>query len=302
MNGFDLVMVFAVILFSRLGIRLVMKYIKMKKQAEAEQQEENPDEKENMIKFFRHIRQRMILENRFSKYLAYAIGEIVLVVVGILIALQINMWNENRKNDKLKDVYILSLIKDLETDVNHFGYCLDLAIEENQRINSIRNILNAPDASLATLDGVIMDGLSFLRREHYIMLATTENPVVNDNTFQSLQSSGQITLLDNDLQETFARFYCYHRKYSLLVKEIMSNKNNIYEDFITSIPFRVNPEQHLVGENLNEQLWSSVEWDKVRIRYAALLNAYHEMNLKNEFLNSIRSEKTEILIQQLKES
>lgn len=46
MNGFDLVMVFAVILFARLGIRLVMKYIKMKKQAEAEQQEEKPDEKE----------------------------------------------------------------------------------------------------------------------------------------------------------------------------------------------------------------------------------------------------------------
>lgn len=47
MNGFDLVMVFAVILFARLGIRLVMKYIKMKKQTEVEQQEKNPDEKEN---------------------------------------------------------------------------------------------------------------------------------------------------------------------------------------------------------------------------------------------------------------
>ena len=46
MSGFDLVMVFAVILFARLAIRLVMKYIKMKKQAEAEQQEENPNEKE----------------------------------------------------------------------------------------------------------------------------------------------------------------------------------------------------------------------------------------------------------------
>lgn len=255
-----------------------------------------------MIRFFRTIRQNLLAQGRVARYFTYAIGEIVLVVIGILIALQINMWNESRKNNKLKDIYILSLIKDLETDVNHFGYCLDLAMEENQRIDSIRNILNAPGASLAELDGVIMDGLSFLRREHYIMLATTENPVVNDNTFQSLQSSGQITLLDNDLQETLARFYGYHRKYSLLVKEIMGNKNSIYEDFISSIPFRVNPEQHLVGENLNEQLWSSVEWDKVRIRYVALLNAYHEMNLKNEFLNSIRSEKTEILIQQLKES
>jgi hypothetical protein len=47
-----------------------------------------------MIKFFRHIRQSLILENKTGKYLKYAIGEIVLVVIGILIALQINNWNE----------------------------------------------------------------------------------------------------------------------------------------------------------------------------------------------------------------
>lgn len=51
-----------------------------------------------MIKFFRKIRQNMIKENRASKYMLYAIGEIVLVVIGILIALSINNWNEKRKN------------------------------------------------------------------------------------------------------------------------------------------------------------------------------------------------------------
>lgn len=50
-----------------------------------------------MIKIFRHIRQTLIMENKTSKYLKYAIGEIVLVVIGILIALSINTWNENRK-------------------------------------------------------------------------------------------------------------------------------------------------------------------------------------------------------------
>jgi len=49
-----------------------------------------------MIKFFRRIRQRMIKENRVSKYLLYAIGEVVLVVIGILIALQLNNWNQHR--------------------------------------------------------------------------------------------------------------------------------------------------------------------------------------------------------------
>ena len=48
-----------------------------------------------MIKFFRKVRQKLLKENRFNKYVLYAIGEIVLVVIGILIALQINNWNEN---------------------------------------------------------------------------------------------------------------------------------------------------------------------------------------------------------------
>lgn len=51
-----------------------------------------------MIKFFRKIRQQLIAENRVSKYLLYAIGEIVLVVIGILIALSINNWNERQKD------------------------------------------------------------------------------------------------------------------------------------------------------------------------------------------------------------
>mgnify|MGYP001591841413 CR=1 FL=1 len=55
-----------------------------------------------MIKFFRRIRQGLLSENKFSKYLLYAIGEIILVVIGILIALQINNWNEKRKNDNIK--------------------------------------------------------------------------------------------------------------------------------------------------------------------------------------------------------
>ncbi len=50
-----------------------------------------------MIKFFRKIRKRLVIESKFSKYMLYAIGEIILVVIGILIALQINTWNENRK-------------------------------------------------------------------------------------------------------------------------------------------------------------------------------------------------------------
>ncbi len=67
-----------------------------------------------MIKLFRKIRQRLLTENKFSKYLLYAIGEIFLVVIGILIALQINNHNETRKEKALERELINLLITDLE--------------------------------------------------------------------------------------------------------------------------------------------------------------------------------------------
>ncbi len=58
-----------------------------------------------MIRFFRNIRQKLAAENKVMAYLRYAIGEILLVVIGILIALQINNWNEHRKeNQKSKHI------------------------------------------------------------------------------------------------------------------------------------------------------------------------------------------------------
>ena len=59
------------------------------------------------------------MENNTSKYLKYAIGEIVLVVIGILIALQINTWNENRKERFIEQKILLSLNNDLETDISN---------------------------------------------------------------------------------------------------------------------------------------------------------------------------------------
>ena len=67
-----------------------------------------------MIKFFRKIRQKMLTENKFSKYIIYAIGEVVLVVIGILIALQVNNWNEDQKIKRQEAI----LIKNLKTEFN----------------------------------------------------------------------------------------------------------------------------------------------------------------------------------------
>jgi len=69
-----------------------------------------------MIKFFRKIRQKLLTENKFSKYLLYAIGEIVLVVIGILIALQINNWNELRKANNREHSLYQNILIDLENE------------------------------------------------------------------------------------------------------------------------------------------------------------------------------------------
>lgn len=68
-----------------------------------------------MVKFFRKIRQNLLSENKFTKYLAYALGEIILVVIGILIALAINNGNQNRIDDKNEQIYLLGLKEEFET-------------------------------------------------------------------------------------------------------------------------------------------------------------------------------------------
>ena len=71
-----------------------------------------------MIKFFRKIRKTLADDNKPLKYLRYAIGEIVLVVIGILIALQINNWNEHNNLSKKEVALLINIKNDLEADNN----------------------------------------------------------------------------------------------------------------------------------------------------------------------------------------
>lgn len=70
-----------------------------------------------MIKFFRKIRKKLLSESKLSVYLVYAFGEIILVVIGILIALQINNLNEQRKQNNLEQGYLLALKKEFENNL-----------------------------------------------------------------------------------------------------------------------------------------------------------------------------------------
>ena len=252
-----------------------------------------------MIKFFRHIRQRMVLENRITKYLLYAIGEIFLVVIGILIALQVNSWSQGRKDSELVRIRLSELVQDLELDRSHFKYHLDLASEENHRIDSILALLGAETADQDVLMGMIRQGSGFTIRKPWVMIATTESPQLHDKTFLSIQYSGQLALFDNDLQQSIGSFYSYHQKYSLMIEEIIKVKNTIHSDFVRTIPYNPNPNSSVLNAGLMDQLWRNVDHGQAQNRFITLLNTFHELNLKSIFFNTMRLEKTQVMIDEM---
>jgi len=104
-----------------------------------------------MIKFFRHIRQNLLMENKTGKYFKYAIGEIILVVIGILIALSINNWNEER----LVNLQIKTNLINLSTAINQDLELLKEIEEANDfRMNSILQILKWTEIPLPEIDTI----------------------------------------------------------------------------------------------------------------------------------------------------
>jgi len=101
-----------------------------------------------MIKFFRHIRQNQIMKNKTGKYFKYAIGEIILVVIGILIALQVSNWNKNRLETKNLHSYFEKLIEELEQEIlitNLEIESIDSLENMQKRVLEILNIKNKND-------------------------------------------------------------------------------------------------------------------------------------------------------------
>jgi len=92
-----------------------------------------------MIKFFRHIRQNLLNEGKTTKYFKYAIGEIILVVIGILIALSINNWNEERKTkNTINGIYAI-VKSDLESDVKKIEWLLDFSKKRDSVFQRVIN-------------------------------------------------------------------------------------------------------------------------------------------------------------------
>ena len=136
-----------------------------------------------MIKFFRKIRYNLMSENKIGKYLKYAIGEIVLVMIGILLALQVNTWNENRKNT-IKEQQILSQLKD-EYNAN--------LLQLEQKIAHRKKMISAANTVLQYIDEPANVNSDSLINKLNIYIGTpTIEPIENN-----LINSGDINLINN---------------------------------------------------------------------------------------------------------
>ncbi len=128
-----------------------------------------------MIKFFRRIRYDLMEKNKTGKYLKYAIGEIVLVVIGILIALSINSWNQNRL-DQLDKKEILSKLH-LEFQVNK-KILQDYKLTNEKSMNSNIALLSLIGETREALSKQNLDSLFYETYQGY-ELAFTENAIKN---------------------------------------------------------------------------------------------------------------------------
>ncbi len=159
-----------------------------------------------MIKLFRKIRQQLITENKFSKYLLYAVGEIVLVVIGIMIALQLNNRNKEKQEQVSLEGYLNSISKNIDSD-----------IKKAQFINDKREKIIHRDAIY--LDYYDISDIKLISK-NVIDVAELDYFNANLSGFESLKNSGYLSKLQGtDIEELL---YTYYN----LVNEITLIENN----------------------------------------------------------------------------
>jgi Family of unknown function (DUF6090) len=178
-----------------------------------------------MIKFFRSIRKNMINENKTGKYLKYAIGEIVLVVIGILIALSINNWNQERKDRILEKEYLTRLLEDIKFDISWSNtYILG---RYKRKVESLEN-------GKAYYQGhyVIKDTLQFLKNIGYGGVFGYAALNLNKNTYNELISTGNLRKIKSDnLRNEIVNYYEVSNANSKASRNYISGYINFVNSF-----------------------------------------------------------------------
>lgn len=156
-----------------------------------------------MIKFFRKIRQKTLTKKRFGQYIFYAIGEIILVVVGILLAIQINNWNEDRKKLSLLRSYEENLISELQADLSRIE---SLKLSNEKKKQSIREYFAYYNTENPRPDVLLqkIDSINTSKRAFY----------TNAYTIEDLITTGNLALFPESERLAILKLKNVHEQYS----------------------------------------------------------------------------------------
>ncbi|MFD2588055.1 DUF6090 family protein [Croceitalea marina] len=173
-----------------------------------------------MIKFFRKIRQNLLSEGKTTKYFKYALGEILLVVIGILIALQINNWNEVNKKDAEEREYLVNLLSEFEANQ-----------EELKRINSYHRFVKLKTKELSDLINPDPKQIS-LSKLDTLMWAVAFIPEFK--ALNAMISSEKLeTINDYQLKNEIANWRLTYELYSYSLKLTYDQFNSHIYPFLT---------------------------------------------------------------------
>jgi hypothetical protein len=174
-----------------------------------------------MLHFFRQIRQRLLTDNKFSKYLLYAVGEILLVVIGILIAIQVDNWNQQREQQQTARRYLARLIEDVSADIEQFQRKSDHALFKFHSGQQLLKWIGEapvhlhPDAAISPLTAQNMIWPNPLPNEpdslflalSFLWSVREALPVISRSTINEMTSTGAFSYLGNTRLKDATNYY-----------------------------------------------------------------------------------------------
>ncbi|MET6992050.1 DUF6090 family protein [Sediminicola arcticus] len=235
-----------------------------------------------MIKFFRKIRYDLMEKNKTGKYLKYAIGEIILVVIGILIALQINTWNEDYKNTKKERGYLINLQQDLRADslrLSELKNDFELAVKSKKKFEKI--IEGQPTTN---------DSLIFYVNNQIDLLTDF---VPNSSTFDELKNSNGLNLISNpQLKRQIVTLYNSYADLILKLKLGTEKSQILYahlSKYVNNINTITSDEIHvLLNDNFfKNQMLLNYLYTQFSITLKAYGNCLETLNVINKELKHV---------------
>lgn len=242
-----------------------------------------------MIKFFRTIRQNLLNAGKTTKYFKYALGEIVLVVIGILIALQINNWNENLKRRAEIQKALVALRNDLVQDTLLITEKLPGITQQYQLNESLRTRVAQLPATIDTL-------IQVMRYE--FNPDWSDQIIYNTNAYQSLNETGLIESLPDSLKTRIKNFY--NKKFSL--KDRIERTTNDYRGKITSYVNTYtfgSTALHDQGPLIDSLVWSNIDNKHLAATFQGISNFKRILFKETQEELEYSLSNAKILIQQL---